>query len=101
MRLLVQLHMFETNRKGRQSPIASGYRPNFSLSGLPNRKRQYYDATIELLDTEILAPGESAMAYLLPTHPAYWSSVREGQVVVACEAERPVGDAIVRQIITD
>jgi translation elongation factor EF-Tu-like GTPase len=95
-----RLRLERTEAGGRNTPIASGYRPQWDL-GLRNDDGAiaYCDAQVRLIGVETLAPGEEADVRLHPALPEYWVSIASGAVLSLYEGNRKLGEAHVVDVV--
>lgn len=82
---------------GRHIPIRSGYRPNWWL--LIGGERINAGGTVELVDTDELAPGAAARIRIYPFLPETWEAVTVGTPLEVSEGPTPVGGAVVTRVV--
>ena len=94
----VRLSLLAPAEGGRDTPIRTGYMPNWWLPGRP--EPILASAAIELLDSEELAPGASASARVHPFAAELWQSVGVGAENEVTEGpERAIGKAVVTRVV--
>jgi len=79
---------------GRLAPVRSGYRPSF---GFTADEEMLHDASVVLVERDVLTPGESTDVDLIPTDAGAWDRVKRGQTLYCYEGVRLVGEAVVQQ----
>ena len=99
--IVATVRLLPTAEGGRRAPIVSGYRCNCRIDHTDVDGRTYHDATLYLIDTESLAPGDTARARVRPHDPDAWSTLTEGSRFELCEGPRTVGVAIVIDLFAD
>ena len=92
-----RLTMRRTEDGGRKSPIRSGYRPNWWLSG--ETGDVWAGGTLELIGTEKLAPGETALVRIYPFVPDVWSLLQAGSSLEMCEGPALIGKGLVTRVV--
>ena len=95
------VRLLPTAEGGRRAPISSGYRCNCWIGHTDVHGRTYNDATLYLIDTESLAPGDTAVARVRPHDPDAWYMLTEGSTFELCEGPRTVGVATVTDLFAD
>jgi len=93
-RVRVRLTLLSSEEGGRRAPIASGYRPSFWLGCSQRGGPQLHDAAVTLIGRDLLEPGNSAAAELIPSLPEAWSNSEPGQALPIHEGSRVVGKAV-------
>jgi hypothetical protein len=93
-----RLTLLPATEGGRQTPIRSGYTPNFWLPGTPERRLA--SATVQLVDRDELVPGSQATARIYPFAPEIWGSIGVGAALDVTEGpRRVVGRAVVTRVV--
>ncbi len=90
-----EVELLLSDRGGRRSPIASGYRCNCWIGKVQDGQRTYNDATFFLLDAVRLEPGSRGRARVQPHFPDEWSELAEGSTFDLCEGRRVIGIATI------
>jgi translation elongation factor EF-Tu-like GTPase len=91
-----EISFLPTEQGGRQSPAASGYRPNhdFGLSGTLN------DAAHEYIGCESAAPGQTVRANMWFLVPEYQKGrLCTGFAFTVQEGSRVVGNGVVTKVL--
>jgi hypothetical protein len=99
-RFRARIHLLRMDEGGRHHGVRSGYRTNFYF-GLhtPAGEKLYNDATLVLEGVEVLQPGESAYATVVPLYPEIVGGVLQiGLEFDINEGGRLVGRGIVLDI---
>jgi hypothetical protein len=91
------LTMRRTEDGGRKSPIRSGYRPNWWLPG--EAGNVWAGGTVELTESEELAPGGMGTVRIYPFVPEVWSSLQTGSALEMCEGPALIGKGTVTQVV--
>ncbi len=91
------LIMRPTEDGGRQTPISTGYPPNWWLPG--EDERVYASAVVELVDVEELPPRGRGRIRIYPLAPQLWMHVTIGATLEMCEGQRRMGEATVTGIV--
>lgn len=86
---LAQIRLLTTEEGGRQTPAASGYRPNHAV-----RDDYLTTGVHDYLDADKLEPGESALAHIVFASPEHYPRcLWSGKLVRIQEGGRLVGFA--------
>jgi hypothetical protein len=94
------LVMLSTERGGRKTPFASGYRPQWDLGTRTEDGRiSTHDAEVWLEDALTLDPGDAAVIRLHPFFPEFWEDVGPGSVISLYEGNRKLGEARVIEVV--
>ena len=90
----VELHFTASDSGGRQSPVYSGYRPQFFYEG------RDWDAVHEYPDVPYVSPGDSVRAYLAFASPdAHVGRVSAGMMFQCREGARVVATGQVLRVL--
>lgn len=85
-------------RRGRDAPIHTGYRPNWWLPG--DRDRVYASGSVEVIGAREIRPGDSSHVRVYPFAPELWQHVEVGSHLEMCEGATTIGDATVARIVS-
>lgn len=86
--------LIPTENGGRKKPVYNGYKPSFSFN-----TQKHYCGEIELLDSEELLPGHSAMVLikLLPaTHIRH--NIEKGDAFTILEGNKIIGTGVIKKV---
>ena len=96
--LEAELELVPTFKGGRQTPINSGYMPNFWLPR--DDSRELVSAGIELVELEKLSPGEAGLVRIYPFVPELWHDVQIGSQLEMTEGPaRTMGTVTVIRVV--
>lgn len=96
--IAADVRLLPADQGGRRSPIRSGYRCNCWIGHQDADGRAYNDATIHLVDSDLLAPGHAAAARIQPHDPDSWTQISVGSTIELCEGPRTIGIATVTEL---
>ena len=92
-----ELTLRRTEDGGRQTPIRTGYRPNWWLPG--EAGHVWAGGSVELMDADELRPGRTATIRIFPFAPEVWEAVQVGSPLEMCEGPVLIGKATVTRVV--